>query len=203
VQGSLPREKLLSIPVEFTVPRSAVQMNPAEAKLIRHERGTFHAILFGLLIWNAVIDTLDLFNRSSVLVATGAVTLGCILIVLILAAIRQRNSDMNVSLKRTVWFTLALIIASTLGSYANSIFFALLNPGIMLNQWSLIQAMLNSRPLESTFSTILHIFSIAGCLLIGITGMILLAHHRRLYQIKGGQSPDADRIQEEEKRAIE
>ncbi len=189
-QGAVSREQLFSIPFDFIglIP----ELPRADAKDVRRisgESGGFHLALFGFLLLNAVLTSLDFFYRSMSLYVFGMVIWTCILIAIIGAAIRQRNSDMSVSLKRNVWFSLALLTTITFGSYFHFILFAIRNPQALLNRWGIIESVMKTAPQESTFSTVFHVFSITGSSMIGIAGMILLWKYwrsRRLEESAGG-----------------
>ena len=184
-QGSVPREKLISVPFEFSVPVISEKENAGKAISIHHEKGTFHQALFAMLIANAVVELLDLYSRSITTTAIGAISMALILFLMIGAAMRQRNSDMKPGLKRMVWFSLALFVCLAMGHYAEIILFAILNPGSAFTGWGILQAMMERSPLESTFSIVLHIFAIAGSLILGIVGMILWTRHRTAHRLVG------------------
>lgn len=202
-QGSVPREKLISVPFEFSVPAIAERENIGKAISIHHEKGAFHQALFGMLIANAVIELLDLYSRSITITAIGAINMALILFTMIGAAIRQRNSDMNPALKRMVWFSLALFVCIAMGSYAEIILFAILNPGSAFTGWGILQAMMERSPLESTFSIVLHIFAIAGSLLIGIAGMILWTRHTTAHRLLGEAQIQKPPAQSREEGVVE
>jgi hypothetical protein len=180
-QGTMSREQLFSLPLEFSAPAAVdFQEKGAEIQGIHHESGRFHFALFGFLIANAFFTLLDLFYRNASLYVIGLVIVTCILVSIIGAAVRQRNSDMNSALKRTVWFSFGLLIAIALGGYVDFFLYLLRYPRAVFNQWGIMQGMMKTSPMESTFSIIFHIFCIFGSVLVGVTGMILLLQHRNV-----------------------
>jgi hypothetical protein len=54
-------------------------------------------------------------------------------------------------------------------------------PQAVFNQWGIMQSMLRTSPLDSTFSIIFHIFCISGSSFIGVIGIILLVRHRKAH----------------------
>jgi len=182
IQGSVPQQELLSIRSEYSAPEKSSSAETQLGEPIHHESGIFHLTLFSFLIAYAIFSVLDLFYRNVPIYAGGLVILTGILISMIGAAIRQRNSDMKSILKRTVWYSLALLIAIALGGYVNIFLFTLRFPQAVFNQWGIMQSMIKSNPLDSTFSIIFHIFCTAGSMFIGMVGIILLVRHNNSYR---------------------
>ena len=158
IQGSVPQQDLLSIQPEYSATAQPLFVKTSGAEQIHHESGSFHFALFGSLVAYAILSVVNLFYRNTALYAGKVAILIAILVTMIAAAVRQRNSDMNLTLKRTVWFSLALLIATVLGGYINMLLFVVRHPQAVFNEWGIMQSIIKSSPLDSTFSHYLLCF---------------------------------------------
>jgi hypothetical protein len=185
IQGSVPQQDLLLIQPEYSTAAQPLFVKTSGAEQIHHESGSFHFALFGSLVAYAILSVVNLFYRNTALYAAKVAILTAILVTMIAAAVRQRNSDMNLSLKRTVWFSLALLIATVLGGYINMLLFVVRHPQAVFDEWGIMQSMIKSSPFDSPFSIISYVLSFAGSLFIAVTGIILLIRHRNVHRRQG------------------
>jgi hypothetical protein len=164
-QGSVSAEILEAGPVDSRASRLA-QAKPA----LRHCSGQVHWIAFALiLVWGAITSVSLKVLSVPLGIAAGALST-VILLLLILAAIQQRNSDLALSVRRLVYVGLAFYIASGLVSFAVSI-----NIAWRLGAGVKGSATIMNNPAFKAFQLIdLIAFSALGC-----TGLILMWRHTR------------------------
>ncbi len=166
VQGSVSGEVFEAVPIDSRASRLA-KAKPA----LRHCSGQVHWIAFALiLVWGA-ITSLSLKGAVSLPLGIAAGALSTVvLLLLILAAIQQRNSDLALSVRRLVYVGLAFYIASGLISFAVSI-----NIAWRLGNGVKGSATIMNNPAFKAFQLIdLIAFSALGC-----TGLILMWRHTR------------------------
>jgi len=165
-QGTVSAEVLEAGPVDSRVSRLA-KAKPA----LRHCSGQVHWIAFALiLVWGA-ITSVSLKGAVSLPfgIAAGALST-LVLLLLVLAAIQQRNSDLALSVRRLVYVGLAFYLASGLISFAVSINIAWrLGTGVKGSA-----TIMNNPALRAYQVVDLIAFCALGC-----TGLILMWRHTR------------------------
>ena len=179
VQGAVSPEKLQSIPIMETGSESKIEsLKSTEGSLTHYESGNYHVVLYALLLANGGLMFLDLFYRSVALYLLFTSCLALILVFIILAAVRQRSSNLSSGIKKTVWLSLALVMTIAIGAYVNVLVLTFQSPNLF-SQVGMLKAMMEASPLESIFSLVFHIYCIAGSVLLGSIGLILILHHRK------------------------
>lgn len=137
---------------------------------VHHSSGMAHWIAFALMMVRGAISAISLKGVVSIPVGIAATIVGTvILLVLILAAIQQRNSDLALGVRRLVYVTLAFYVASGLVSFAVSIYIAL-----HLGPRATSQAIMDN-PMLKAFGLV----DLIGFLALGCTGLILMWRHQR------------------------
>jgi len=165
-QGSVSAEVLTSGAVDAR----AARVSTAEAAL-RHASGQVHWIAFSLMLVRGAVSAISLKGVVSIPLGVVAAVIGTtILLLLILAAIQQRNSDLPLGVRRLVYVTLAFYIASGLVSFAVSIYIA-----AHLGPRATSQAMILEDPALKMYGLV----DLIGFLALGCTGLILMWRHQR------------------------
>jgi type III secretory pathway component EscS len=122
------------------------------------------------MIVRGSISAISLKGAASIPLGIAATIVGtAILLLLILAAIQQRNSDLPVGVRRLVYVTLSFYIASGLASFAVSIYIAL-----QLGPRATSQAMIIENPMLKAYGLV----DLLGFLALGCTGLILMWRHQ-------------------------
>jgi hypothetical protein len=164
-QGSVSAEVLEMGPPVARTARLATS-KPA----LRHSSGQVHWIAFSLMLLRGSISAISLKGAASIPLGIAATIVGtAILLLLILAAIQQRNSDLPVGVRRLVYVTLSFYIASGLASFAVSIYIAL-----QLGPRATSQAMIIENPMLKAYGLV----DLLGFLALGCTGLILMWRHQ-------------------------
>ena len=141
---------------------------------IKHEKGRMHMVLFGLLLLHGVLAAGGFFSNHVILILLSSVTSICMGIFVIIALVKQHNSDMPVSLRSITWVSLGYVGIGFIAGYAVSFMFAFKNPNIAYNQWELLKSMSTLSPWESPLMLGFNIYTICGALFLGIPGLLML-----------------------------
>jgi len=81
------------------------------AEFIRHENGSAHSILFFCLLPLAASNAAAIFSRDTWLTIYSAITYLLVLVFLLMALVRQRNSDIPLNLRTVTWVVLGALCA--------------------------------------------------------------------------------------------
>jgi hypothetical protein len=165
VQGSVSAEVLEAGSVDSRARRLA-KPKPE----LRHCSGQVHWIAFALiLVWGALTSVSMKVVSFPFGIAAGVVST-VVLLLLILAAIQQRNSDLALNVRRAVYVGLAFYLASGLVSFVVSINIA----------WRLGTGVKGSATImnDPAFKAFQLVDLIAFCL-VGCVGLILMWRHTR------------------------
>jgi hypothetical protein len=138
---------------------------------LRHCGGQIHWIAFALLVARGAIAAITLSGlKASVPLSVAAGIIGAVvLLLLIVAAIQQRHSDLALSVRRLVYVIFASYIASGLVSFTVSIYVAVQLMPVRGNP-----AMVMNNPLIRLYELIDAVaFVVLGC-----TGLILMWLHQ-------------------------
>jgi hypothetical protein len=165
-QGAVNAEALDAHPTD-TRSRRVASANSA----LRHSSGRLHWIVFALMVMRGAMSSATLLGVTSVALnfATGGVGT-VVLLLLVLAAIQQRNSDLAGNVRRVVYFALVFYIASGLGGFVVSIYIA-----FRLGPRAANQAILMANPAIKSF----ELLDLIGFCLLGLAGLILMWRHQR------------------------
>lgn len=136
---------------------------------VRHCNGRIHAIAFALMIVRGAASLPGPISSVPLNIAVGVLSM-IVLLLLILAAIQQRRSDLALSVRRLVFAIFAFYVASGLVSIAVSIYIAFqLYPG------RTNPAMFMNNPAEKAYER----FDMLALMALGCIGLILLWGHWR------------------------
>jgi hypothetical protein len=176
-QGVLKRGALDKMPVrpvnKANRSRSA-PMRPTTTAAHRNEKGRAHMGLFLLLLLEGVMVSLGFFVTHVSLTIISSVAGLCMGIFVIVALVKQYDSNIGASLKAITWASLGFICINFVAGYVISIAFAMKNPDAAYNQWEMFKSMSLLSPWESPLKMGFDIFSICGALFLGIPGLLML-----------------------------
>lgn len=151
VQGSLSREDIDQIP-ETPAGRRASFGTPeiSSTQAVKRENGRAHLILFALLLLNGVLVISEFFISHVVPTLLSSVAGLGIGIFVIIALVKQHNSDLSGSLRIITWATLGYVCVAFGMGYIVGMVFAFKNPSLAYNQWELIKALSSLSPWDSS-----------------------------------------------------
>ena len=176
-QGTLSRKDLGKIP-DRRVNDNAVKSSSRQAGESKttptHEKGRAHLVLFGLLVLDGVLATSGFLFTHVIVTILSSVASICMGIFLIIALVKQHNSDMSNALRAITWASLGFVGVAFIGGYVISMVSAFQNPGLAYNQWELFKSISSLSPLENSLVLGYDIFTICGAIFLGIPGLLML-----------------------------
>jgi hypothetical protein len=178
-QGTLTpeaiEEKVLKETRQATSPSAARKAG----KVLRHAHGSFHKILFRLLLaWGLFAGIFIFYNHVAVTLLSSATTMATGVFVII-ALVKQHESDMKDSVRAITWTTLGFVCISFFLSYILFFVTMVKNPEAVRNQWKLFKAFSTLSPMESPWLMGIAVFSVACSFILGVSGLISLKGFRQ------------------------
>ena len=181
-QGSLQPEKLAQQNAQFSDPvkngptTRLVQRAP---KARKHESGRVHLILFALLSLNGLIVAAGFMLTHVGLTFLGTVVMLMMGICVVVALVKQHESDLKHPIRTMTWAALGYVCFSFISGYIISFALAFKNPEVIQNQWELIKLFANTTPWDSTLMMTVDIIALSSALAIGIPGLYLLRNSQK------------------------
>ena len=176
-QGTLSREDLGKIPAR-RVNDNAVNGPSLQAGKSKttpgHEKGRAHLVLFGLLVLDGVLATSGFLFTHVIVTILSSVAGICMGIFVIIALVKQYNSNISNALRAITWACLGFVAITFLAGYVITMVFAFKNPGIAYNQWELFKSISSLSPWENSLVLGFDIFTICGAFFLGISGLFML-----------------------------
>lgn len=175
-QGTLTREDLNQIPIQpdaRPASQGAGQPDGSPVEAAQHENGRAHMILFALLLIDGGLVISEFFISHVVTTILGSVAGFCIGIFVIIALVRQHNSDLPGSLRTITWATLGFVGVTFLVGYIVGMVFAFKNPSIAYNQWEIVKAIASLSPWDSSLKLSYNVLVLCGAFFLGIPGLII------------------------------
>jgi len=175
-QGTLKTEDINKLPVR-PADRSAGKDPGARvgsSAAAGYQNGRVHLILFGLLLFDGVLAALEFFITHVGPTVLSSVAGLCIGIFVVIALVKQHNSNLPGSLRTITWTCLGFVGLTFAVGYVVGIVFAMRNPSLAYNQWELIKVISDLSPWESSLKLSYNILVICGALFLGIPGLIIL-----------------------------
>ena len=195
-QGTLTREDLNQIPLQPDARRASQgtrQTGASPVSAVKHENGRAHLILFALLLIDGVLVTSEFFISHVVItILSSVVSLG-LGIVVIIALVRQHNSDLPGSMRTITWTTLGYIGLTFVVGYIVGMVFAFKNPSIAYNQWEMIKVIAGISPWDSPLKLSYSILALCGAFFLGIPGLIIQQRSESRGQKTATSAPNPSR----------
>ena len=176
-QGTLSREDLGKIPdrrINDNAVKGPSRLADNEATTTRHEKGRAHLVLFGLLALDGLLAMSGFLFTHVIVTILSSIAGICMGIFVIIALVKQHNSDLSHALRTLTWASLGFVGIAFIAGYAISMVSAFKNPGLAYNQWQLFKSVSSLSPWDNPMVLGLHIFTICGAVFIGIPGMLML-----------------------------
>jgi hypothetical protein len=140
----------------------------------KHEKGRVHLLLFALLVLEGLMAAAGFLARHVVLtlMSSGIMMLSGICVVL--ALVKQHESNLKPTLRTLTWAALGWVCFSFAVGYIINVGLAFRHPGILQNQWELFKLFSSSTPWENPLMLIAGIVDLSGAAFIGIPGLLIL-----------------------------
>ena len=177
VQGSLTPDDLAkgsARSLHNKSPKSRTKRMEPPKLTARHEKGTMHMILFMLLLLDGVLAGSGFFFTHVAATVLSTITGICMGIFMIIALVKQHNSDMSGSLRALTWTSLGYVGISFMAGYAISFIYAFKDPSVAFNQWEFFKTVSELSPWDNTLILAFYIYTLCGALFLGIPGLFLL-----------------------------
>jgi hypothetical protein len=183
-QGRISAETVYRQSVRLTG-RHTPQTLPDGTKLIqrepKHEKGKVHLLLFALLIVEGLIAVAGLRFNHVALTLMGSVIMMLLGICVVLALVRQHESNLKQTLRTLTWAALGYVCFSFAVGYMISVGLAFKHPEILRDQWELLKLFSNTSPWESPLMMTANIIGLSAAAFIGIPGLFILKNpHQRI-----------------------
>ncbi len=189
VQGPLNPQALNLEPPKVQKPsppsiRSALSQ-PVDTKITRHDNGIAHLILFALILLDGLVIILNAYFQQTVLTLLSTTASMGAGICVIVALVKQHDSDIQKALRIITWTTLGYICMSLILGYAMSLVLAFQHPELRGNQWKLIELVAEMSMFENPLMASINLLSIGGAFGLGLPGMILIDRHHKAFKATG------------------
>ena len=163
---------------------------------IRHEAGTVHRMAFGLILLDGILTGILLLYHTATLTGVSCVLTLIYSILVIIALVRQHESDLPVTVRRIAWASLGFICVSYLLSCVLMVTALIAGrPEKMVTQWDMYRVVLDLSPQDSRLVMGVYAFAAACSLVLGTLGLVRMMRHRddsanafRVDQMLGGKA---------------
>lgn len=143
------------------------------------DSGNVHAVLFAFLLADGAMSALMLQNqRPWIAFATFLIETG-IVVSSVGALIRQRGTDIDRNLVRTVWGTVAYWGIGLVLGYAVFISFSIQRADKLIDYWEYIRYVASLSPFDSPLNFASTLFSLVVSIPMGAYGFLLLSRYRK------------------------
>jgi hypothetical protein len=132
-----------------------------------------------LLSFNGLIAAVGFILSHVGLTFLGGAVMLMMGICVVVALVKQHESNLQHPVRTMTWAALAYICFSFISSYIISMGLAFKNPDIVQNQWEMIKLVSNATPWDSTLMMTLNIIALSAAVGIGVPGLWLLRNFRR------------------------
>lgn len=146
---------------------------------VRAYRGSFHTILFALLLVDGLLNFAAVFLNSMPLALLQMAVLFGIVLTLVGALIRQQDTDLSNSVRRVTWTALGYLCALFVHGFVVYIAHAVQKPGEVQNEYTALTHFASLDPFEHTWLLVsLVVWGVCSTAL-GIVGVVLLSRYSR------------------------
>jgi hypothetical protein len=144
------------------------------------EKGRVHLALFVLLVVDSVSIAFSFFYTHVALsLLSTAVSMGMGICVIV-ALVKQHESNLKQSLRTMTWAALGYVCFSFVAGYVVSITLTFKHPEIWQNQWELFKLLSSISPWDSPLLMAVNIIALSGALFIGIPGLLMLKNPQQV-----------------------
>ena len=155
-----------------------LRSSPAKSRPIRKaqkpEKGRVHFALFVLLVVESVYVILSFFYAHVALSLLNTALSMLMGICVIVALVKQHESNLKQSLRTLTWAALGYVCFSFVARYFVSLTLTFKHPEIWHNQWELFKLISSISPRDSFLLMGVNIVALSAAIFIGIPGLVLL-----------------------------
>jgi len=157
----------------------------------KHERGRVHLFLFALLVADGLVVAASFMLTHVALTLMGSAITMLLGICVVVALVKQHESNLKRSLRTLTWAALGYVCFSFIAGYILSMGIAFRHPEILRNQWELFKLFATTSPWESPLLMTVNIIAISGAAVIGIPGLFMLKNPQQVIQRQAINPPSA------------
>jgi len=183
VQGTLSPEEV-SIDQHEGIPHPMRSMGRlrqphARRQQIRHDGGTLHMMAFAFLLVDGLLTGIELLYHSAIMIGVSSVLTLIYCILIIIALVRQHESDIPGTVRKMTWASLGFVCVSYFLSYILMVTTLVTSRHQrMLTQWDMYRIMLDLSPQDSPLVMGLYAFAATCSLALGALGLVRVKKHR-------------------------
>jgi hypothetical protein len=155
-----------------------LQHSHARGRQIRHEGGTLHMIAFAFLLLDGNLTGIGLLYHSAAITGVSSVLTVIYCILIIIALVRQFESDIPRTVRRITWASLGFICVSYFLGYILIVTTLVTNYQRVVTQWDMYRIMLDLSPQDSPLAMGVYAFATACSLTLGVLGLLRVKKHR-------------------------
>lgn len=161
-------------PATHRTQRSAPGGNRQIPTAKKAEKGRVHFILFVLLVVNSVFIALNFFYTHVALSLLGTAVRMLMGICVVVALVKQHESNLKQSLRTMTWAALGYVCFSFVVGYVISLTLTFKHPEIWRNQWEMFKLLSSISPWDSPLLMVVNIIALSCTAFIGIPGLLML-----------------------------
>jgi len=151
----------------------------AGEKQIRHDGGTVHLMAFAFLLLDGILIGIDLLYHSPVIIGVSSVLTLTYSILIIIALVRQVESDIPGAVRKITWASLGFVCVSFFLSYVLMVTTLVTNkPERLVTEWDIYRIMLDVSPQDSPLVMGVFAFAATCSLALGALGLVRVKKHR-------------------------
>ncbi len=185
VQGTLiPEEVSIDQNEGFPHPtRSTGRLRQPHSRRqqVRHDGGTLHMMAFAFLLLDGILTGIELLYHSAVMTGVSSVLTLIYCILIIIALVRQVESDIPGTVRKITWASLGFVCVSYFLGYILLVTTLVTHkPERIATQWDMYRIMLDLSPQDSLPAMGVYAFAATCSLALGALGLIRVKRHRDL-----------------------
>jgi hypothetical protein len=155
-------------------PQAPPNANKQARRQPKPEKGRVHLLLFALLVAEGLIAAIGFLFHHLFLNLMGSAIMMVLGICVVLALVKQHESNLKRALCTLTWAALGCICFSFVAGYIVSVELAFRHPEILRDQWELFKLFSSTAPWESPLMMATSIVDLSSAAFIGIPGLIML-----------------------------
>ena len=155
-------------------PRTRPGMNKPLQQAKRSEKGRVHLALFVLLVVDSLFIGGSFFYTHVGLSLGGTAVSMLLAICVIVALVKQHESNLKQSLRSITWAALGYVCFSFVAGYVVSMALTFKHPEIWQNQWEMFKLISTMSPWESPLLMTVNVIALCGALIISVLGLFML-----------------------------
>ncbi|MGE5840068.1 MAG: hypothetical protein ACM34H_09035 [Deltaproteobacteria bacterium] len=180
VQGRLsPEEVSIDQSKGNLHPTGTLRQSNARGRKIHHDGGAIHMMAFAFILLDGILTGILLLYHTATMTGVSSVLTLTYCILVIVALVKQHESDIPDTVKRVTWASLGFVCVSYLLTYVLMVTTLMNNrPEKMVTQWDTYRVMLDLSPQDSALAMGVYAFAATCSLVLGSVGLVRVKKHR-------------------------